>query len=89
MMALWFLLLLIGLALPPNAQAAGEALAEVDGVAITADEVEKSLAGQLSKLEEQIYNLKRQKLDALINETKFAPPFRICAPKLLKALSPR
>jgi hypothetical protein len=29
------------------------------------------LAGQLSKLEEQIYNLKRRKIDALINE-KFA-----------------
>ena len=40
----------------------------MDGVAITSEEVEKPLAGQLSKLEEQIYNLKRQKLDALIND---------------------
>jgi hypothetical protein len=44
-------------------------LAVVDGVTIGSEEVEESLAGQSSKLEEQIYNLKRQKLDALINET--------------------
>jgi protein-disulfide isomerase len=50
------------------AHAAGDALAEVDGIAITSEEVEKSLAGQLSKLEEQIYNLKRQRVEALINE---------------------
>ncbi|MDH3444294.1 MAG: thioredoxin domain-containing protein [Deltaproteobacteria bacterium] len=46
----------------------GEPLAEVGGVVITSEEVEKSLAGQLSKLEEQIYNLKRQRIDALIND---------------------
>jgi hypothetical protein len=66
MMALWILLLLIGLGFPSKAHAADEPLAVVDGVAITSDEVEKSLAGQLSKLEEQAYNLKRRKLDALI-----------------------
>ncbi len=48
--------------------AAGEPLAEVDGEAIAAEEVEKAIAAQLSKLEEQIYNLKRQKLEALIAE---------------------
>jgi protein-disulfide isomerase len=68
MVALWILLVLTGLGLPFAAHAADEPLAVVDGVAITSGEVEKSLAGQLSKLEEQIYNLKRQKLDALINE---------------------
>jgi protein-disulfide isomerase len=47
-------------------------LAEVDGVAITAEDVEKPLASQLSKLEEQIYNLKRQRLEALINEKLLA-----------------
>ncbi len=46
----------------------GEPLAEVDGVFITSEEVEKSLASQLSKLEEQIYNLKRQRVNALIDE---------------------
>lgn len=34
----------------------------------TSEEVEKTLAPQLSKLEEQIYNLKRQRVKALINE---------------------
>lgn len=68
-MALWILLLLTGLGLAPKAQTASEIFAEVDGVAITVEEVEKPLASQLSKLEEQIYNLKRQRLDALINES--------------------
>ncbi|HEV8342015.1 MAG TPA: thioredoxin domain-containing protein [Candidatus Binatia bacterium] len=68
MTTLWILLSLLGLGLPAAAQAAGDALAEVDGVAITSEEVEKSLAGQLSKLEEQIYSLKRQRVEALINE---------------------
>jgi len=72
MTALWILLLLAGLGFPFTADAADEPLAVVDGVAIGAEEVERSLAGQLTKLEEQIYNLKRQKLDALINEKLLA-----------------
>jgi len=68
MTALWILLLLAGLGFPFTAHGADEPLAVVDGVTIGSEEVEKSLAGQLSKLEKQIYNLKRQKLDALINE---------------------
>lgn len=62
------LLIMVGFDFMLAAQAAAEPLAEVDGVVITSEEVEKSLAAQLSKLEEQIYNLKRQKLDALIND---------------------
>jgi len=46
--------------------AKGDALAEVDGVAITADEIEKSIGAPLSRFEEQIYALKRRALDALI-----------------------
>ena len=68
MMTFWFLLLLLGFGFPAIAHAAGDPLAEVDGVVITLEEVEKPLASQVSKLEEQIYNLKRQKLDALIND---------------------
>jgi len=68
MMIFWILIFLLGFTFPPDSHAAGDTLAEVDGVAITSEEVEKPLAGQLSKLEEQIYNLKRQKLDALIND---------------------
>jgi SurA-like N-terminal domain len=73
---------------PVTLNAAGETLAEVDGVAITSEEVEKTLAAQLSKLEEQIYNLKRQRLEALINEkllAKEAAKRGVSVPALLDA----
>jgi len=82
------LLLLVGLGFTSAAQAAADTLAEVDGVAITSEEVEKPLASQLSKLEEQIYNLKRQRLDALINEkllSKEASKRNVSVPALLDA----
>jgi protein-disulfide isomerase len=66
------LLMALGLAIASQTPAKGEPLAEVDGEAITAEEVEKALAAQLSKLEEQIYNLKLQKLEALIAERLLA-----------------
>jgi protein-disulfide isomerase len=71
---LWalFLLVALGLALMAQTSGAAEPLAEVDGEAITAEEVEKAIAAQLSKLEEQIYTLKRQKLEALIAERLLA-----------------
>jgi hypothetical protein len=62
----------LGLAVAAQTPAKGEPLAEVDGEAIAAQEVEKAIAAQLSKLEEQIYNLKRQKLEALIAERLLA-----------------
>jgi len=88
MTALWILLLLAGLGFPFVAHAADAPLAVVDGVAIGSEEVEKSLAGQLSKLEEQIYNLKRQKVEALINEKlleKEAAKRKLTMPALLDA----
>jgi protein-disulfide isomerase len=88
MIALWILFSVLTLACPLPAHAAGDTLAEVDGVTITAEEVEKPLASQLSKLEEQIYNLKRQRLDALINErllSKEAAKRNISVPALLDA----
>jgi protein-disulfide isomerase len=45
-----------------------EILAEVNGEAITAEELRKILGLKLTKLEEQIYALKRQQLDRLIEE---------------------
>jgi protein-disulfide isomerase len=72
MTVLWILLLLVGLGVPFTARAADEPLAEVDGAAITSEEIEKTIASQLSKLEEQIYNLKRQRLETLINEKLLA-----------------
>jgi protein-disulfide isomerase len=58
--------------LTASAAADEEIIAEVDGVPITSAELEKPLASQLSKLQEQIYNLKRQRLDALINQKLLA-----------------
>ena len=72
MTALSTILLLLALGFSATVHAAGDALAEVDGMAITSEEVEKVLASQLSKLEEQIYNLKRQRVEVLINEKLLA-----------------
>ena len=88
MTALWILLFLAGLGFPFTAHAADAPLAVVDGVAITSEEVEKPLAPQLSKLEEQIYNLKRQRVEALINEkllAKEAAKRRLSVPALIDA----
>lgn len=52
----------------PTAAAAAAVLAEVNGEVITDEEVEKSLGGRLQKLEEQLYELKRQKLEEMIDE---------------------
>jgi protein-disulfide isomerase len=64
--------LLLAFPLGASAATAGEIVAEVDGAPITSQELEKPLASQLSKLQEQIYNLKRQRLDALINQRLLA-----------------
>lgn len=86
--ALLHLSLTVHFLLLANAAAAAEPVAEVNGIAITAEEVDKSLAGQLTKLEEQIYNLRRQKIDALINDrllAKEAAKRGISVPALLDA----
>jgi protein-disulfide isomerase len=68
--------LLLGVSLP--APARGETppkaapLAEVDGVAITEADVEKAVGMPLARLQEQIYNLKRQKLEGLVSERLLA-----------------
>ncbi len=59
----------------PSAQAqapAAEPLAEVNGVAITAKDVERALGAKLSQLEEQIYTLKRTEIDALVAQSLLA-----------------
>jgi protein-disulfide isomerase len=55
-----------------NPQAKSEAVAEVDGVPITNEQVEKALGMNLSKLQEQIYSMKRQALDGLVSERLLA-----------------
>ena len=72
LLVLWIFLLIFGVGFVPQVHAASEILAEVDGVAITSEEVEKPLVSQLSKVEAQIYNLKRQRLEALINDKLLA-----------------
>ena len=69
--ALWLILTLIP---PAAAQPPGttDVLAELDGVAITSEEVDKALGAPLNRLQEQIYTLKRQKIAALIDERLLA-----------------
>ena len=54
------------------AEAAPPVLAEIDGEAITNEEVERALGGRLQRLEEQLYELKRQKLEEMIDERLLA-----------------
>ncbi len=51
---------------------ATEPLAEVNGFPITAKDVERSLAPKLAPLEEQIYTLKRNEIDALVTQRLLA-----------------
>lgn len=57
---------------PDRKQAPEPALAEVDGQPITSNDVAKALGAPLARLEEQLYTMKRQKLDALIDERLLA-----------------
>jgi protein-disulfide isomerase len=51
---------------PPQAPAAGDVLATIDGVSITRAEVEDALGVTLAKVEEQAYQLRRGQLDEMI-----------------------
>jgi protein-disulfide isomerase len=65
--------LVVASARPAAAQpATAGPLAEVNGEAITADEVEAALGAPLRRLEQQVYDLKRRTLDALIGERLLA-----------------
>jgi protein-disulfide isomerase len=63
---------LMGPLLAALAVAASEPLATVDGQAITSEEIEKAGGASLVKLQEEIYKLRRQKLEVLINERLLA-----------------
>src|SRR2546425_11390761 len=58
--------LVVDLCLPDTARTApaSEPLAEVSGEAITAAEIEQALGAQVRRLEQQIYEMKRQRLEA-------------------------
>lgn len=71
---LWGLMLAVALGMPSvrAETTATEPPAEVNGEAITAKDLERALGAKLSKLEEQIYHLKRQQLEALIAQRLLA-----------------
>lgn len=82
------LMAVLGVVLAGQLAARGESLATVNGQAITSDEIEKALGAQLSNLQEQIYKLKRQKLEEVINATLLTKEARkrgISVPALLDA----
>jgi protein-disulfide isomerase len=56
----------------PSVAAASAVLAELNGEVITDEEVERALGGRLQQLEEQVYELKRQKLEEIIDERLLA-----------------
>lgn len=63
-------------------------IAVIDGDAISAEEVDTSIAPSVAKLREQIYNLQREKLEALIAErllAKEATRRGLSVPALLEA----
>src|SRR5262245_37323402 len=64
-------LTLTGLSFAADPQGA-EPLAEVNGEPITTKDLEAALGARLSKLEEQIYDLKSRELDSLIAQRLFA-----------------
>lgn len=68
--------IMMALAWPAAGQtkATGETLAEVDGVPIKAQEIDRdnALGIEISKLQEQIYQLRLQKLEALIGDRLLA-----------------
>src|SRR2546425_4131094 len=68
------LVLVIVLSWPDAARTApgSEPLAEVSGEAITAAEIEQALGARLRRLEQQTYEMKRQKLEAMIGERLLA-----------------
>ena len=68
------LVFVIALSLPHTARTAptSEPVAEVNGETITAAELEQALGAQLRRLEQQVYDMKRQKLEAVIGERLLA-----------------
>jgi protein-disulfide isomerase len=80
--ALWGLIVAVAPGVPaaraqapaaaPAPTPASDTLAEVNGEAITSAEVERRLGAKLSQLEEQIYTLKRNEVEALIAQRLLA-----------------
>ena len=88
-------LLVVGLAIAavPSMQARAQSpptksLAEIDGLPVTEEEIDRAIAGQLGKLQEQIYTLRRQRLETVIRDRLLEREARrraMSVPKLLDA----
>jgi protein-disulfide isomerase len=63
------LLFLLAVFVIQRSQASGKPLAEVDGVPVSEEEVDKAIGAPLVNLQKQMYDLRRQKLEELINAT--------------------
>jgi protein-disulfide isomerase len=91
MRTIWRVPALVFLLITPVAAqpaATNQPLAEVDGVPITAEEVDKAIEPAMAKLQEQMYELKRQQLEAMIQDrllAKEAAKRGITVPALLDA----
>ena len=60
----------------PASAGSGEVLATVNGTSITEQDVRKAAGLELSRLEEQLYQLKKQQVDALVEERLIAAEAR-------------
>jgi protein-disulfide isomerase len=70
MLALWAVFAVLNAteltAQTPSENASSPPIAEVNGIAITEDEVTRPIGMQVAKLEDQIYQLKLQRIEALV-----------------------
>jgi len=66
------LVLLLPSVLTASSGAAPDVVAEVDGAPITNEEIDNALGGPLRKLERQVYELKRQQIETVINDRLLA-----------------
>ena len=68
----FFAVLLLGISSVHAETLASAPLAEVNGEAVTAEDLDQALGVKLTKLQEQIYTLKREQLDGLIAQRLLA-----------------
>ena len=59
---------------PAEAETGREVMAVVDGVEISAAEVEEAAKGQLQKIRAQVYQVKKRTLDSMIEEVLLDQP---------------
>lgn len=86
--AIFAIVISLGLSVSQAETPSAGSLAEINGEAVTADEVDRALGVKLAKLQEQLYTLKREQLDAMIAQrflTQEAAKRGVSVPTLLDA----